>query len=133
LEQNEFLLQERNYPLVLQSQKGKMANWPSFGSFGRTNRGVVERFIAPVLKTGDLSRGPGVRIPPPLLQQFQVKLKSRIPYEFEAFCFYTSISFKNSQSLGDPSGHPKKFQSRVTESAKTSQNQIKTMTNAMKS
>lgn len=29
-------------------------------------RGVVERFIAPVLKTGDPSRGPGVRIPPPL-------------------------------------------------------------------
>ena len=29
-------------------------------------RGVVERFIAPVLKTGDRSRGPGVRIPPPL-------------------------------------------------------------------
>ena len=29
-------------------------------------RGVVEWFIAPVLKTGDRSRGPGVRIPPPL-------------------------------------------------------------------
>ena len=30
------------------------------------HRGVVERFIAPVLKTGDPLRGPGVRIPPPL-------------------------------------------------------------------
>ena len=29
-------------------------------------RGVVEWFIAPVLKTGDPLRGPGVRIPPPL-------------------------------------------------------------------
>ena len=27
---------------------------------------MVERFIAPVLKTGDPSRGPGVRIPLPL-------------------------------------------------------------------
>ncbi len=38
-------------------QKGKIAT-----------RGMVERFIAPVLKTGDPSRGPGVRIPLPLLK-----------------------------------------------------------------
>ena len=30
------------------------------------NRGMVERFIAPVLKTGEPLRVPGVRIPPPL-------------------------------------------------------------------
>ncbi len=33
---------------------------------GWLNRGVVERFIAPVLKTGEPLRVPGVRIPPPL-------------------------------------------------------------------
>ena len=32
---------------------------------------MVERFIAPVLKTGDPSRGPGVRIPPPLQEKIQ--------------------------------------------------------------
>lgn|GEM_PF-6535415 len=30
------------------------------------NRGMVERFIAPVLKTGEPLRVPGVRIPLPL-------------------------------------------------------------------
>ncbi len=44
------------------------------------NRGVVERFIAPVLKTGEPLRVPGVRIPPPL----QTKAKSR---ESGIFCW----------------------------------------------
>ena len=52
------------------------------------NRGVVERFIAPVLKTGDPLRGPGVRIPPPLLSINQTDLKPRIRNEFEVFCFH---------------------------------------------
>ena len=54
------------------------------------NRGMVERFIAPVLKTGEPLRVPGVRIPLPLRLQFQSELKPRIPKEFEAFFFYTS-------------------------------------------
>jgi hypothetical protein len=37
------------------------------------HRGVVERFIAPVLKTGEPLRVPGVRIPPPLHQQKSLK------------------------------------------------------------
>ena len=53
------------------------------------NRGVVERFIAPVLKTGDPSRGPGVRIPPPLLSISQAKSKPRKSYDFGAFAFQT--------------------------------------------
>lgn len=54
-----------------------------FGDF----RGVVERFIAPVLKTGDPSRGPGVRIPPPLPSTNQSKRKPRNHHDFEVFCF----------------------------------------------
>ena len=42
------------------------------------NRGVVEWFIAPVLKTGDPLRGPGVRIPPPLRKITQNQLKTFI-------------------------------------------------------
>ena len=53
------------------------------------NRGVVERFIAPVLKTGDPSRGPGVRIPPPLRSIGQSKSKPRKLYDFGAFVFRT--------------------------------------------
>ena len=49
-------LAEKIFRLVLQSQI-KL----------NRERGVVERFIAPVLKTGEPSRVPGVRIPPPLL------------------------------------------------------------------
>jgi hypothetical protein len=51
---------------------------------------VVERFIAPVLKTGDPLRGPGVRIPPPLLSINQTDLKPRIRKGFEVFVFQTT-------------------------------------------
>ena len=51
------------------------------------NRGVVERFIAPVLKTGEPLRVPGVRIPPPLLIKDQTKSKPRNSNDFEVFCF----------------------------------------------
>jgi hypothetical protein len=61
-----FLLQRTELSITFAiPKKGKIAY-----------RGMVERFIAPVLKTGDLSRGPGVRIPLPLLLPFQVKLKA---------------------------------------------------------
>ena len=50
-------------------------------------RGVVEWFIAPVLKTGDPLRGPGVRIPPPLLSINQRESKPRIRNGFEVFLF----------------------------------------------
>ena len=50
-------------------------------------RGVVEWFIAPVLKTGDPLRGPGVRIPPPLLSINQRNRKPRIRNGFEVFLF----------------------------------------------
>ena len=63
------------------------------GKINRKHRGVVERFIAPVLKTGDPSRGPGVRIPPPLLIQFQYEQKPRILYDFGAFFFFTPTNF----------------------------------------
>ncbi len=43
---------------------------------------MVEWFIAPVLKTGDPSRGPGVRIPPPLQ-----KKEKQGPDSVGAFCF----------------------------------------------
>ena len=36
----------------------------------RTHRGVTEWFNVPVSKTGDPSRDPGVRIPPPLQKEF---------------------------------------------------------------
>ena len=49
---------------------------------------MVERFIAPVLKTGDPSRGPGVRIPLPLPVENQSKSKARVLYEFGLFSFY---------------------------------------------
>ncbi len=48
---------------------------------------MVERFIAPVLKTGDPLRGPGVRIPLPLPISNQSKRKPRVPYGFEVFSF----------------------------------------------
>ncbi len=54
---------------------------------GCINRGVVERFIAPVLKTGEPLRVPGVRIPPPLLSTYQTKSKPRNPNDFEVFLF----------------------------------------------
>ena len=63
------------------------------------NRGVAERLIAPVLKTGIPSRGSGVRIPPPLPSQYNSKLKPRIPYEFEVFCFLTLENYITSPRL----------------------------------
>lgn len=48
---------------------------------GGVNRGMVERFIAPVLKTGEPLRVPGVRIPLPLL--------SKSPEPIGTFFFYT--------------------------------------------
>ncbi len=51
------------------------------------NRGVVERFIAPVLKTGEPLRVPGVRIPPPLPSKSQTQSKPRNRNDFEVFCF----------------------------------------------
>lgn len=54
---------------------------------GCINRGVVERFIAPVLKTGEPLRVPGVRIPPPLLIKIQSESKPRNPNDFEVFAF----------------------------------------------
>ena len=69
-------LAEKIFRLVLQSQI-KL----------NRERGVVERFIAPVLKTGDPSRGPGVRIPPPLPTSYHLQPKARILYEFELFSF----------------------------------------------
>jgi hypothetical protein len=50
-------------------------------------RGVVERFIAPVLKTGEPLRVPGVRIPPPLLITVSNYSKACKLYDLQAFCF----------------------------------------------
>jgi TPR repeat protein len=44
---------------------------------------VVERFIAPVLKTGEPSRVPGVRIPPPLLRNESLGIE-----RFRGFLFF---------------------------------------------
>ncbi len=52
---------------------------------------MVERFIAPVLKTGDPSRGPGVRIPLPLLITNQSKSKPHILNESGVFSFTTTL------------------------------------------
>lgn len=65
---SDVVLLESNFRLLLQSLKSKIAN-----------RGVVERFIAPVLKTGEPLRVPGVRIPPPLLNKrksLEINLKA---------------------------------------------------------
>ncbi len=48
---------------------------------------MVERFIAPVLKTGEPLRVPGVRIPLPLLIKVQTKSKPRNLHDFEVFWF----------------------------------------------
>ncbi len=55
-------------------KKGKIAH-----------RGMVERFIAPVLKTGEPLRVPGVRIPPPL-QYNESKSPDYIGVFFASFC-----------------------------------------------
>lgn len=61
---------------------------------GCINRGVVERFIAPVLKTGEPLRVPGVRIPPPLLSTYQTKSKPQIRSEFGVFVSRTNMPLK---------------------------------------
>jgi hypothetical protein len=60
---------------------------------------VVERFIAPVLKTGEPLRVPGVRIPPPLL----IIIKACKSYDFRLFSFRDLMNFpitKNNQGRG---------------------------------
>src|SRR6478609_978298 len=51
------------------------------------HRGVVERFIAPVLKTGEPLRVPGVRIPPPLRNTSFPNSKSLNFNRFRLFVF----------------------------------------------
>jgi hypothetical protein len=51
------------------------------------HRGVVERFIAPVLKTGEPLRVPGVRIPPPLPVSISKVKKACKSYDFRLFAF----------------------------------------------
>ena len=55
----------------------KKVPYPTFATCKTPSRGVVEWFIAPVLKTGDRSRGPGVRIPPPLPTNSKVPCTAR--------------------------------------------------------
>ena len=55
----------------------KKVHCSTFAPCKTPSRGVVEWFIAPVLKTGDRSRGPGVRIPPPLPTSSKVPCTAR--------------------------------------------------------
>ena len=81
---------------------------------------MVEWFIAPVLKTGDPSRGPGVRIPPPLQVENQLKLKAQILYEFWLFSFYPFPKYSKSLIPKVPVEVPLKFLKVTgTESAKS--------------
>ena len=60
---------------------------------GCINRGVVERFIAPVLKTGEPLRVPGVRIPPPLQESVTNDTRTCKSQEFAGFFVFGLIRF----------------------------------------
>lgn len=81
------------------------------------NRGVVERFIAPVLKTGDPSRGPGVRIPPPL------QSKTQSPDSVGAFLLSSPYERSPIRIFNRIMMHPN-YQSRIKKSGFSEEGEI---------